>query len=256
MKLRKVLNWGVLLTVLALLGTAGILYFVAASVPAYYQPAELSPDDRQQAATNFLLQIQKFGNLAQRNEPFDWTITQEEINDALASLDEIAGRTQEEGKTLEVGRMMAKIGIDSPAVAFGDGVMSLMVRSREYNKVVSADLTFALTPEKLLRVHLAGAHVGHLPMPDSTAQKFLEKLKAGVGRKVGGTARSSSAPTVFGAINYDDLSGVLAQVISAIDAAPIPTERVWPVNKKAFRIDGLKIEPGKLTLHVLPVGRP
>lgn len=255
MKLRKFFKWGLPLIVLALLGAASILYLFAAGVPEHYQPASLPPEQREQAATQFLRRIQDFGNLTQRNVPFDWTLTQDELNDALASLDEIAGRTLEEGKTAEIYRMMEKVGIDQPAIALRDGVLTLMIRSREFNKVVSADLAFSFTPDKQMQVHLKGARVGYLPMPESMVRKWMGKLQAGVSRKVDAANRSASSPTLLGEMKYDDLAGIMSQVISAIDSKPLPTERTWPVNKKAFRIDGLKITPGKLTLHVQPVGR-
>lgn len=253
MKARKLIKWSLIIVVLAAALGAIVLYRCSMAVPEAYQPPELSNDQREEVARRFMLKIQEFGNFTQKNEPFDWTISQEEINDALASLDEIAATTAQEGKSPEVRRMMDKVGVSAPAVSLRKGLLTLMLHSRDLGKVVSADLAMTMTPDHAMRVQLAGARVGYVPVPESVVQKGMEKLKAGLAHKNAQTRPSSQM--LYAGLSYDDISGIMGQVLTAINGEPMSTEHTWPINKRHFRIEGVNIAGGNMTLHVVPISK-
>jgi len=253
--------------VLALLLGAAVLYLTASSIPSGYapNPGRLGHQARKRVAQDqFTPHILVFGNRAQKNEPFTWSASQDQLNNYLAAADEIAA-IQPRRKRTRVHELMDKAGLADPFVALDDGVLTLMVRLKAYNKIVSADLSFSFTPAKELRVRLGGTRIGLLPIPDSVVRGRLKRLqrmlRARVARRrpapepgaaAGKRASGGDGPAEMSA---DVVGGLLGAVIAAIDEEPISAELTWPVNRKSVRIEGIDIDDGLLTLHVVPIRR-
>ncbi len=255
MRLGFLWKWIAPVVLIVAFGAAAFMYLLAGGVPARYQPVQLNQVERSQAARQFLGRIQDLSNLAQNNVPFAWSISQEEINDALASIDQIAEKFQE-GKAAEVQKAMESSGVSGLAVALDNGTMSLMLHSKDLDKIISVDIQFVFDEQRQLRVRWAGTRVGELPIPQSLARDQLTRLQETLGSRLG-QARASSQPAGIGLgiISADDIAGVVAGVIEAIDGKPLPTERTWPVNHKRLRIEGIDVDKGKLTLHMQPATR-
>lgn len=144
-----------------------------------------------------------------------------------------------------------------PTVSLHNGILTFMVRSKEHNKVLSADVSFSFTTDKTLCVRLVGVRVGKLTLPISWGQSRLQEIKrlapmksrlrANNNERLGG--RGSSG------LSSQDLALVLEAILSAIDEEPISTELTWPVNEKPVQIEGVEISNGVLRLHVAPIGR-
>lgn len=230
-----------------------VLYLVANGTPTFYQPAVLDQAQREQAARQFLRRIQDFGNAAEDNKPFTWTITQDELNSALSSMDEIADR-MEEGKATEVYKVMAKMGVSGPAVAMNKNVLTIMVRSDSLDKVISADLAFSFTADKKMKVRLAATRLGRLPLPASSAEEWINKLKVMLAKDVA-KAPTSHHSASFGGLSPDQLAAALTVIIAAVDEKPISAEVTWPVNNRRVRIEAIHIAGGEFTLSVVPIGR-
>ena len=98
------------------------------------------------------------------------------IDDILefAIADEIAA-SRPSGKAGEVYRAMEKAGFIDPAVSLGDGILTVMVRSKEYDKVLSADVSFSFTADRKLRVRLEESG---LPTPEGTLYPLLRRLES------------------------------------------------------------------------------
>ena len=252
MRLGFLWKWTIPVLLALVLGSVAIMYLIASGVPACYQPVQLNQVERGQAARQFLGRIQDLSNLAQNNAPFAWSISQEEINDALASVDQIAEKFQE-GKAVEVQKVMESSGVSGLAVALDNGTMSLMLHSKDLDKIISVDIQYVFDDQGQLRVRWAGTRIGDLPIPQSLARDQLTRLQETLGSRLS-QAHASSQPTGIGlgGISADDIAGVVAGVIEAIDGKPLPTERTWPVNHKRLRIEGIEIDKGKLTLHMQP----
>jgi hypothetical protein len=236
-----------------------VLYILAGGAPARYQPALLTQVQQKQAAGQFLMKIQEFGNLAQSGTEFTWSISQEECNDALASLGEIADKLQQ-GKAGQVRQAMERSGATDPAVAFDDGLLTIMLKAKEYDKIVSIDVRFTFDQQKQLLVRFAGARVGLLPMPDGLARNYLEQFQRAMEHRPAQPASDGTADTTpsggsIGGVSANDLSAVLAGVIQAIDGLPLPADRTWKINHQRFRIAGIQMDKGKLALQVEPVAQ-
>jgi len=231
-----------------------VLYVQASRIPAAYRPVQITAEQRRQAAQEFLNRkiLDEFGNEAQKNEPFVWAVSEEELNRYLAAMDEIAASAPSVSPGA-VYRAMQAAGVADPAVALREDVLTVMVRSIEYGKIVSADVAFSFTPEGKLRVRLLGARAGRLALPQAWVETWLERLK-----QILPTAKAdrlSPARSDLSGFFSEDLGSVLSAVLAAIDDEPISTELIWRLNKKRVRIADIEIAGGVLRLHVVPVPR-
>jgi hypothetical protein len=248
--------------VVLLAATAGTLYLLASAVPSRYRPTQLSTEQRHNVAfREFAPHTMEFGNNAQLNDPYTWTVTERKLNRYLASIDEIAAIRQGH-KPGEIDRKLQEAGVSAPMIAFGNGELTVMVRTTKYNKIVSADISFRFVsvPEidhRRLAIRLEAVRVGRLPIPKSAVRSVLEEFKS---RLVARAADNDDGEEEVGGLSFEGVSSeraarLLQAVVAAIDEKPIDTEVVWPVNKKYVRIDGIEIKDSRLTLHVTPTRR-
>jgi hypothetical protein len=191
MRIGKVIKRGllVLLVAAAALGIiAAVLYRQADLAPEDYHPVHLTADEREQTAIRFINKvINGFGNKAEMDEPFEWSLSQDEANRALASMDEIAFQSgQERGK---ISSQMDRMGVSDPVVTFGKDSVRLMIRSREHDKVLVADLAFRMGPDGALRVRLQQASVGRMAIPQSVVEQQLQSLRDAMAPKPAATSR-------------------------------------------------------------------
>ena len=120
--------------------------------PEGFQPERMTHEEADAVAGDFIGRkiIDQFGNQTQLNKPFDWTLTQQQANQALAAMDEIAFRAG--GKAGQVKKQLDKVGLSQLAVRFLDDRLVLMAHSRDYDKVVSVELSFASQPDEFPEV--------------------------------------------------------------------------------------------------------
>ena len=227
----KVVRRLLVLLVLLVILAGGWAYLQASSVPDEYRPAELGTAQRGRQADHFWkTSVATFNNGAQNITPFAWSISAERMNEYLASIDAIAAANPAgSAKPGEVDGMMNRAGLSAPAVAFDDGVMTLMVRSTDYGKVLSVDLAV----DESFRIQIKGTRVGKLGLPNGAGQAAVARLKDEIARR--------------------DEGDLLAELILGIDDEPIPSE--WTFDKKDIRITGVKITPEGLTVDITPINR-
>lgn len=256
MRLGKTIKLGLVVAGSAAAIAAGVIYIQASRIPRGYRPAQLSAEQKQQAAKEFLNRkiLHEFGNAAQRNEPFDWVITQDQLNRYLSAMDEIAASAPSAEPGM-VYRGMEEAGLAAPAVLLQDGKVTLMVRSSRHQKILSADVSFAFTRDRKLRVRLLAARVGLLTLPDSWVRQRIEELRSAALAGLGDSEQSGRSGGGLAGFSSRDVGDVLAAVLAGIDREPISTELTWRVNKKHVRIEGIDIADGTLRLRVVPAGR-
>lgn len=223
-----------------------VLFLMASTVPPAYGPFQLTQQERKNMAQDF---INNHGapllEQIRRPEPFEHTITEDELNCYFASLEEIAflkpGKRGEVRKTSGVYDALDKAGFADPAVRLDDGLMTLMVRSKSANKVISVDIGFELDDDKQVIIAIKGFRVGRLSIPQGFVSGSLDAFKQAVGPQKEFTEDS-----------LRDLDGIIAGVISKVNDAPLPAE--FKLGSKRVReIRSLKIDDGKLTIKIVPV---
>jgi len=252
-KVIKVVFGGI---VAGLLVTLLIIYVETSRIPPEYRPPQLSAEQKDQAAKEFLNRkiLREFGNAAQLNEPFEWTVTQDQLNRYLAAIDEIASSAPSV-RPGTVYRRMEEAGLADPAVVLRDGLVRLMVRSVRHQKVLSVDVSLHFTEDGRLAVRLVQMRAGLIRLPDFWVRSRLEGLRGEI--LAGREAREAETGSREGrfALSSQGVGEVLIALLGAIEKEPISTELTWRVNRRHVRIDEIEITEGSLRLHVAPVGR-
>jgi len=246
MKMNKTATWAIVITVFGLMLCSSVVFLLACSVPAEYKPIQLTQKERKLFAKDF---VDRHGlaflNKVQENQAFTHTISQDELNLYLASLDEIAflkpGRDRKSKTTGGIYEAMDKAGLADPVIRMHDGVFTIMVRTRGSNKVVALDISMKITDDDRLAVALEHARIGLMPMPQALLDKSITSLKRAVAKK----SQASEA-------SARDLDGLLSTVLASINEDPIGTELKFS-RKRIRKITELTIEDGKLIMRVVPV---
>jgi len=257
MKKRRIIKWSAIALAAAVVVTAVVLYILASRVPAAYRPAQLTHDERVSVRDRFWNHILQFNQKA--HEPFDWVITERQINEYLASMEEIETKVSARAAS---GTMMRRAGIAEPAVAVGDGTLTVMLLSTRHDKVFSADLSFAFTPDGQLRIRMEQVRIGVLRVPRSFVDDRLQQVKSALaqrGEDLRAADENASPAGTVGGVSPRDLAAVLARVVAAINQEPIPTDFEVPLLRRRVRVKGIDVlartESGeaRIVLHVVPV---
>ena len=260
-KIRLVVYLSVALVGVGLL-TVGVLYCLASIAPAEYRPANLTAAERKLAVNEFGRHfLEEFNNVVQKTSPGEWTITQKQLNWYLGSMDEIAA-SRPGRHSSDVTKQLDAAGLAGPAAKLDDGVLTLMIRAKEYNKVISADIAFLSTEDGKLQVKLVAARLGNLAVPKSFVGDRLSDLKASLVKNEKRRQERRRKPVsgddrrreTFG-LSFEDVQKILTGLLSAIDEPPTRPEYVWPLNHKRFRIHRVEITKGRAVLHITPLGR-
>jgi hypothetical protein len=238
----------VLLLLLAAVAGAAALYLLASRVPRQYRPADLSRQERDAAGHEFVESGAKgFYNKVPVREPFAFSLSEDRLNAYLASMDEISGLVPG-GRPGEVRERLRRAGLADPAVAIGDGVLTLMVRLAQYGKVLSADLSFDFLPDGRLRVRLREVRVGSLAVPDWLVRGRLHQLR----RAIAPAMRRALAGNDVRGLSVEDVSAVLTAVLAAIDEEPISPD----LPKYHQRVVGIDLHDRALKIRFQPVIDP
>ncbi|HOF17363.1 MAG TPA: hypothetical protein PK082_00505 [Phycisphaerae bacterium] len=254
MRIGGIVKWTLLSLAAAIVVAAGWLYVQAGRVPENYRPAQLSLPQRRQAAGEFANRLLEFSNLAQLPQAFTWTVTERQINEYLASLDEISD-VRHGPNSGEARRLLARAALADPAVALGDGVICLLARQTEYNKVLSADLAIRQDADGALRVRLAAVRVGRLEVPRELVNTQIEALREKLTAAAAHAAGQEQGASGLGGLRPEDVGRLVSTVLAGIDSGPIPNELKLPIGRKKVRIACVEVRPEGLTLHVEPVAR-
>ena len=89
MRVKRILAWLAAVLVLAAVA-AGVFYALAGRQPSAFQPLELSEQQQKTVTSGFVGRMAEFRNAVVSGQPFTWSISAGEINEAIASMDAIA----------------------------------------------------------------------------------------------------------------------------------------------------------------------
>jgi len=202
-------------------------------IPAWYQPIQVLPDDVDPVKDDFIATIDGLSKLLNESqEPFEYRLTQEQINAWLAVRKEI----------WPLSRKWLPPSLEDPMIVLDpDGLrLAVLFRRRSLQAVVSARFRVRATSDGLL-LHLAEVTGGDLPLPRSQVRKVLARLDRDLwpgGRTVHSPLGNRPLPPL------SDLP----------DGMRLPNEWIWPNGKRPFRITRITFEPGavRITFHPLP----
>ncbi|MCD4823574.1 MAG: hypothetical protein K8S55_03135 [Phycisphaerae bacterium] len=247
MKLKKTIRGAILIVIFGLMLALAITFLLASMVPQDYEPRQLTQQERQNVARKFANKaINDLLNKFEDVKPFTHTITEDELNHYLASLDEIAflrlGKKNAASKSTELFEAMDKAGFLDPMVKMDDGVLTIMVQTRSSKKVISLDLSFMITDDGRLTVNLEQVRIGRMPVPQFIISEGLEALQKTLPQSQSGKLNRMSVR---------NLDLMIATIIGSIGETPIPT-KIAISRKKPKQLRRIDIEDGELKLHFVP----
>lgn len=248
MRVWNLIKWLIISLFIGILCAVGILYLLASRVPADYKPARLTNEQTRQYAKELVNRyLNEFADQAGQLKPFAWSITQKQMNNYLASMDEIAFLAGRDRGELYKSMDRGDFGFTEPAAAMDDGVLTLMVRTRDYGKILSVGLSLTVTDDQKLKVELVHARIGIVPLPVALVRPLLREQKG----QLFGSDEDDSGGNSAGSITKG-----LGAVMAAIDEEPIPVVFQAKPSMQWVRLADITIDDGVMKLHVVPASKP
>jgi hypothetical protein len=218
MRILRTVKWVLILLVLALAGAGGVFYWMLSRVPDGYEPVKLNRRQRLHVAnTVFPGDVSEFHNIVQAGRLDTYSLSQQRINEYLASLDEIATELGHARPGL-VHEKLQRMGLSEPAMDLRPGAMVFMVRSTKYEKVVSMEIGLTVKDSDVV-ASVDAVRVGSMPVPRAMVRDQLARIGRALGRLMAG---QEGPDTASGQV-WDAPSSVLPAVLeAAIDRKPLP----------------------------------
>jgi hypothetical protein len=224
--------------VLGAVAAVALMAILASRPPGRYAPVELPPAGQERQAKVFYRRLMDISNQAQRPQAITWTLTQPQLSAYLASLDAIVAQLPSAGPR-EVTSRMSRVGLTSPAVALGDGELTLMVTSTQARKVLSVRLGLEVA-DGLTRVDWRGARVGMLPVP---VEPIRRRLAEAVGPSLVDPAKPAEERS-----DLDAAAQTAGALLLSDQARPIVVE----LDSDRWRLTGAEIRPSGVWLELSP----
>ena len=168
--------------VLAVVGTAGVLYYRACQVPDDYKPLALSPAEKVQAIRQMEDKLLAFGTAAGivGGRSIHRTDVMAEDRKRLAARGDI-----ELGETYFIQRFSSddlnhwiasmpddvtdalnSAGMSQPAVAIGNDRLTFYSHWEDFDKIVGVDLDFRFNADQTMTIQVRSARVGTQAIPE------------------------------------------------------------------------------------------
>jgi hypothetical protein len=255
--LSKILRWASWAGIMAVLAIV-VLYLLASWKPSHYLPARQTQEEKEIATQVFYQEVLMFTNEGHRGEPYEWPLNQSRVNCFLDAIDEIAFMRPNSRDKIhsrgDVHRAMDQAGLAEPCVRFSDDCMTLMIRTNEYGKILSADIGFSFTGDGDLKIHLKATRVGLLPVPRFAVRHRLNLFKQTLEERLVAMEEArrragvEDSYTTFKGLSSIDIEELFATIVSAIDEEPLPA-RIKFIDA---RVENIEISDGMLKLYIVP----
>ncbi len=244
---KQIFGWASLTVLFIVVLLVAVALLLASSRPSAWHPYQLTHEQQKEVAEHFATRsINELVNGMRGFEPFSFTITEEEMNGYLASLDELAmlAYSSEDisRRPSELVAAMDRVGIADPVVDMREDRLRLLARTKKGNKIVSLDIAFEFTDDEKLYITIDGVHIGLLPIPKALVSGSLEQLQKSVSHK--------DAENVETSLQNTDL--IFGSVIRSIGGEPVSTRLPFS-DSRPKRIHDIEIDEQSLTIHFVPV---
>jgi len=231
-----------------------VVFAMISYVPSSYRWRHRSPEEQKIARNAFVKHIgEGFGNRIGRarvGEVFTWTLTAEQANDYLASLDAIASLgSLDEDEPVYALAAMERAGLADPAVAMDDGLLTVMAKVRKYGKVFSIDLALEFDDAGDLGIRIAGMRIGAMPVPQAILEDRVQQARSRLSAQLARAERAQDAR--LGAVDLSQLAGLMRESLSMLtgeSVRPVLRYKLFGTTHRA-QVRRIEIDEGKLTLH-------
>jgi len=215
---RWLLGFGIGLAVLI-----ASLYLAVSYRPAWYEPPAIPPEQYQVLRDEVTTLLSSVGNNLHEGKPFRIILTDKQINRWLAGRRHL-------WPTLE---RLVPPDLADPAVRFEPG--RIILAARYESAALRCLLRIALTArideaDHTIVLRLEGAKVGIIGVPKRLLKRLLEQ-----------SIRRIKWLSLLNQLDITELR--------------LPSQMVWPNGQFRFRIRGIRLEPGRMEIAVLPLPR-
>lgn len=259
MKVRRNIRRAIIILLITAVLTVALLFGLADRVPTDYIEAqqritrltELNEQaEREGPRRHFMKLYGDFSKYGGAGKPFTFQITADEINLCLVSMDQIASINSP--KPVYATAKLAKAGFRGPLVSINDGVLTLMVKSTQYDKIISVDLKFVFDDEGDMKMELLAIRIGVLPIPMAMLKNQIQKLRGKLQNLLGKVNDSGGGSSVT---PTKSVARLLRAVVDMLDAKAVRPEVTWPGDdvRHQLLITDVVINDGTLTLHFDPI---
>ncbi len=234
------------------LPVAAFVYGLADRIPSEYAEAlERAAVEPYEQRREYLELYGDFTKVGGPGKPFKYLITADEVNICLASMDDIALWLSDKPVKAE----LARAGFRDPAVAMDDGVLTLMVMSTRYEKVISVDLSFIFDERGDMRMVIRAVRVGLLPVPKGIMEDHIRQLSEKLKHLLTGKAKGRHKQ--LGGIAARNIAKFLSKFVSMLDGKAIRPKVIYNDFgvKHPLLIKNVRIGDGVLTLCFEPIPR-
>ena len=226
------------------------VYLMASWQPTTYRPMRLTQRVKERYAKTFVARATEIANVGQLAKPFTWTLSEDDLNGYLASVDQIVA-LQPGRRGGEVQKVLDAAGLTEPILLLDDGQMTVMLRSSEYGKVLSADIRIRMAEGGRVHLILDDCRIGLLPVPRFEVRRRLRQFKAVLRERLARLPKTTEDEDSMLAFALRPMDEVLTNLILAIDDKPLPT-RFEVSHDHYVCIEDILVTGESLTLHFIP----
>ena len=250
MRVVRIVLWALGIMVISGVVGAAVIYAMVCRVPSEYPRQPLGRDERERAAKMFFDDhvFARFHNKVGAGKPFVWTITAERLNQYLASMDQIASLSD---KPIYPSVVMERLGFAGPAVAMRPGVLTFMVHSNRYNKVLSVDVEIDFNDAGEVTARTVAMRIGVMPVPKSMLDRLHQKVRRKLIERLSDAEKVRNAR--IGPVPVGSFAKLLRSIIGILDGQYVRPELTW--QRHPVLVDRVEISEGELAVHFVPVPR-
>lgn len=216
---------------------AGGLWLAAHHVPGWYQPVYVPEARLDEVRADATRNYNRFGDGVVRRKPFDLTFDEHQVSAWIAARERIWPQSVD----------WIPAWLNDPIIRFQEGhiVVAARVEFEGYEFIAGAHLTIEVGNDDILVVRLVRVTIGSLPVPLGMLGGSLASLL----RMEGCDPDFMPAPVADTAEYFreSEPTTVLSEGLRRANRF------IWENGRRPYRIAGIKINNGKLTLTIEPL---
>jgi len=213
-----------------------VLWIVFEHKPAWYRPAALEGDDLRRVTSRATTWADEVSDQMVHGQPFELVLVSREVNEFLAALPELF---PDEFLNWPEALRLPAVGFEPDAIHVG-----LLCEMNGWRAIAALALTARMIDGgRYVRIATTGVYGGSLPLPRSMLGRLFDPSFAALARSVSLKSGDRGERILKELASVDDLfEGVL-----------IRNRFVWPNGQRAFRLETIRVEPGRLVLGIEPL---
>jgi len=261
-RIGRLIFWTFLILVVVAVGTVGVLYYRACTVPDDYEPLALSPAEKARAIRRMEDKLLAFGTaagivggrsthqtgvmaedrkrLAARGDieigerHFIQRFSSDDLNHWIASMPD------------DVTSALHSAGMSQPAVAIGKDRLTFYSHWEEFDKIVGVDLDFQFNADQTMTIQVRSARVGTQAIPE----RFWAEQKDRIAQQIPAYVKKMmGAQEDFAGLSPHAYGDIASDMANAIEGRPVNLDIRYGFGN--VRIKNIELKDGELVMEVV-----